>query len=83
MAGTWNNFVLPQYSTTWNYIPDIVLIQSATTALAMLTLLTDYARTPDYVGIPDYAGTPDYADPTEWGQVDLQSIQHHDYFGHL
>ena len=55
----------------------------------MLTLLTDYARTPDYVGIsdyariPDYAGTPEFADPTEWAQVDPQSIQHRDYFGHL
>ena len=55
----------------------------------MLTLLTDYARTPDYVGIsdyeriPDYAGTPEFADPTEWAQVDPESIQHRDYFGHL
>ena len=104
------SFVLPQYSTTWNYLKNqmgkfcehlvqkivwyiseiilyclniaphettwkenLVLIQSAATALAMLTLLTDYARTPDYVGIPDYAripdyaGTPDFADPTaQW-----------------
>ena len=56
-------------------------------AATTLTLLTE--RTPDYVGIsdyariPDYVGTPEFADLTEWAQVDPQSIQHSDYFGHL
>ena len=31
----------------------------------------------------DYAGTADYAGIGEWAQLDLQSIQHRDYFGHL
>ena len=28
-------------------------------------------------------GTADYAGIGEWVQLDLQSIQHRDYFGHL
>ena len=28
-------------------------------------------------------GTADYAETWEWAQLDLQSIQHRDYFGHL
>ena len=31
----------------------------------------------------DYAGTANYAETAEWAQLDLQSIQHRDYFGHL
>ena len=31
----------------------------------------------------DYVGTADYAGIGEWAQLDLQSIQHRDYFGHL
>ena len=31
----------------------------------------------------DYAGTADYTRISEWAQLDLQSIQHRDYFGHL
>ena len=31
----------------------------------------------------DYAGTSDYAGTGEWAQLDLQIIQHRDYFGHL
>ena len=31
----------------------------------------------------DYAGTADYARIGEWAQLNLQSIQHRDYFGHL
>ena len=29
------------------------------------------------------AGTANYAGIVKWAQLDLQSIQHHDYFGHL
>ena len=35
----------------------------------------------DYVGAADYAGTAVYAEINE--QLDLRSIQHRDYFGHL
>ena len=31
----------------------------------------------------DYAGTANYAGTAQWAQLDLQSIQHRDYFGHL
>ena len=31
----------------------------------------------------DYAGTANYAGIVKWAQLDLQSIQHRDYFGHL
>ena len=31
----------------------------------------------------DYAGTANYAETAKWAQLDLQSIQHRDYFGHL
>jgi hypothetical protein len=31
----------------------------------------------------DNAGTANYAGISEWAQLDLQSIQHRDYFGHL
>ena len=31
----------------------------------------------------DYMGTPDYMRIGEWAQLDLQSIQHRDHFGHL
>ena len=31
----------------------------------------------------DYARTADYAEIGEWAQLDLQSIQRRDYFGHL
>ena len=37
----------------------------------------------DFVGTADYAGTADYVGTCEWVQLDLQSIQHRDYFGHL
>jgi len=30
-----------------------------------------------------HQNTSDYAGTVEWAQLDLQSIQHHDYFGHL
>ena len=30
----------------------------------------------------DYAGTANYAGTAEWAQLDHQSIQHRDYFGH-
>ena len=47
----------------------------------------DYVGTTDYAGTADfdYAGTADfdYAGTQEWAQLDLQSIQHRDYFGHL
>ena len=33
--------------------------------------------------LADYAGTSDYAGIGEWAQLDLQSIQNRDYFGHL
>ena len=35
------------------------------------------------MGTADYAGTANYAETWEWAQLDLQSIQHRDYFGHL
>ena len=37
----------------------------------------------DYAGTADCAGTTDYAETGEWAQLDFQSIQHRDYFGHL
>ena len=36
-----------------------------------------HQNTSDYVGTANYAGT------AEWAQLDLQSIQHRDHFGHL
>ena len=34
-------------------------------------------------GTTYYAGTADYVGTSEWAQLDLQSIQHHECFGHL
>jgi hypothetical protein len=39
--------------------------------VAVIKIHADYARNDDYAGIG------------EWAQLDLQSIQHRDYFGHL
>ena len=37
----------------------------------------------DCAGTADCAGTDDYVEICEWAQLDFQSIQHSDYFGHL
>ena len=51
--------------------------------MAAIKIHTDYAEAADYAGAADCAETTDYAETGELAQLDLRSIQHPDYFGHL
>ena len=78
-------------STVWNFLrskpsynnvlgTSFFSFAGATTCLGWWQKSKYYA---DYVGTADYAGTADNVGTWEWAQLDLQSIQHRDYFGHL
>jgi hypothetical protein len=82
------------FVTDWGQktsLTKLVLKRSVLKQSLQNLLLTQFAHWLRHLSRPveaiklhaDYARTADYAEIGEWAQLDLQSIQRRDYFGHL
>ena len=71
------------FSTAWNYLKSKPSYNKVLQCL-LCSLAPPLAKVSgSHQNTSDYAGTANYEGTAEWAQLDLQSIQHRDYFGHL
>ena len=80
--------VFTTFVLRWSFLkPSLLLALHETTCKAnlVITKCCEQARLARWQQskYTDYAGTSDYAGTAEWKQLDLQSIQDRDHFGHL